>query len=44
MFQDGVINDMGKVIKRLVLNSHMPFSVIFIGVGPADFTLMVGNM
>lgn len=37
---DGVINDMNNVIKRLIENSHRALSVVFIGVGPADFSLM----
>ncbi|XP_033740155.1 copine-3-like isoform X2 [Pecten maximus] len=37
---DGVINDMNNVIKRLIENSHRALSVVFVGVGPADFSLM----
>ena len=43
MFQDGVINDLDDAIERLISISHLPLSVIFVGVGPADFSLMVGD-
>uniref|UniRef100_K1Q8E5 Copine-4 n=1 Tax=Magallana gigas TaxID=29159 RepID=K1Q8E5_MAGGI len=37
---DGVINDINRTLRRLIAISHLPLSVVFIGVGPADFTLM----
>ncbi|XP_048771091.2 copine-9-like [Ostrea edulis] len=37
---DGVINDINKTLRKLIAFSHLPLSVIFIGVGPADFSLM----
>ncbi|XP_021360140.1 copine-3-like isoform X2 [Mizuhopecten yessoensis] len=37
---DGVINDMNNVMKRLIEKSHRALSVVFVGVGPADFSLM----
>lgn len=39
--KDGVINDINRTLRRLIAISHLPLSVVFIGVGPADFTLMV---
>ncbi|XP_045196055.2 nicotinic receptor-associated protein 1-like isoform X4 [Mercenaria mercenaria] len=37
---DGIINDFDDVMERLISISHLPLSVIFVGVGPADFYLM----
>ncbi|XP_022293562.2 copine-9-like isoform X1 [Crassostrea virginica] len=37
---DGVINDINRTLRRLIAASHLPLSVLFIGIGPADFTLM----
>ncbi|XP_012937974.1 copine-1 [Aplysia californica] len=37
---DGIINDMDLVVKKLVDASRLPMSVIILGVGPSDFTLM----
>lgn len=37
---DGVINDIDDAIERIVSISHLPLSIIFVGVGPADFSLM----
>ncbi|CAC5359502.1 unnamed protein product [Mytilus coruscus] len=37
---DGVINDLDRTIRRVVSVSHLPLSIIIIGVGPADFSLM----
>ncbi|CAM9489319.1 unnamed protein product, partial [Laminaria digitata] len=37
---DGVINDMGNTMNALVAAADLPFSVIIVGVGNADFTLM----
>ncbi|XP_061177290.1 copine-3-like [Saccostrea echinata] len=37
---DGVINDIKRTLRKLIAISHLPLSVIFIGVGPADFSLM----
>ncbi|XP_078322856.1 copine-9-like isoform X2 [Crassostrea virginica] len=38
--KDGVINDINRTLRRLIAASHLPLSVLFIGIGPADFTLM----
>ncbi|GFN74133.1 lectin c-type domain protein [Plakobranchus ocellatus] len=38
---DGIINDVETVVKKLVIASSLPLSVIIVGVGPSDFTLMV---
>ena len=40
---DGVIDDMETTIDALVENSFLPFSVIIVGIGEADFSKMVGN-
>ena len=40
-FQDGVINDVDKTVELLVEASSLPLSVIILGVGPTDFSLMV---
>ncbi|CAN0236864.1 unnamed protein product [Ectocarpus sp. 6 AP-2014] len=37
---DGVINDMGNTMDALVAAADLPFSVIIVGVGRADFSLM----
>ncbi|XP_071114486.1 copine-3-like [Haliotis cracherodii] len=37
---DGVINDIDETIHRLIDTSGLPLSVIIVGVGPADFSLM----
>ncbi|CAM9762799.1 unnamed protein product, partial [Hapterophycus canaliculatus] len=37
---DGVINDMGNTMDALVAAADLPFSVIIVGVGNADFSLM----
>ncbi|RUS78779.1 hypothetical protein EGW08_013463 [Elysia chlorotica] len=37
---DGIINDVEEVVKKLVDASSLPLSVIIVGVGPSDFTLM----
>ncbi len=37
---DGTINDMGNTIDAIVRASHLPISIIIVGVGPADFTDM----
>ncbi|KAK3769056.1 hypothetical protein RRG08_012006 [Elysia crispata] len=37
---DGIINDVQEVVKKLVDASSLPLSVIIVGVGPSDFTLM----
>ena len=36
-----MINDIDDAIERIVSISHLPLSIIFVGVGPADFSLMV---
>ena len=38
---DGMIEDMDETIKSLVESSYLPISVIIIGIGEADFSLMV---
>ena len=37
---DGIINDMSKTIDSLVESSFLPISVIIIGIGNADFSIM----
>ena len=37
---DGVIHDMQPTISSLVSSSHLPLSIIIIGVGKEDFTQM----
>ena len=37
-----MINDIDDSVERLLSISHLPISVIFVGVGPADFSQMVG--
>ncbi|CAM9101533.1 unnamed protein product, partial [Hapterophycus canaliculatus] len=37
---DGVINDMSNTKDALVAAADLPFSVIIVGVGDADFSLM----
>ncbi|KAJ8315534.1 hypothetical protein KUTeg_007684, partial [Tegillarca granosa] len=37
---DGVINDINRTLRRIISTSHLPYSIIFVGVGPADFNLM----
>lgn len=37
---DGVINDMGPTIDKLVQLSSLPCSIIIVGVGDADFSNM----
>ena len=37
---DGVINDMDATKKTIIDNSNLPFSIIIVGVGDADFSLM----
>ncbi|WAR07760.1 CPNE9-like protein, partial [Mya arenaria] len=37
---DGILNDIDDVLERLTSISHLPLTVVFAGVGPADFTLM----
>ncbi|XP_052811957.1 copine-8-like [Mya arenaria] len=39
---DGILNDIDDVLERLNSISHLPLTVVFAGVGPADFTLMEG--
>ncbi|WAR07749.1 CPNE7-like protein, partial [Mya arenaria] len=37
---DGILNDIDDVLERLTSISHLPLTVVFAGVGPADFTFM----
>ena len=37
---DGIINDMDKTIDAIIEGSKLPFSIIIIGIGNADFTNM----
>mmetsp|Transcript_45736 Transcript_45736/g.38544 ORF Transcript_45736/g.38544 Transcript_45736/m.38544 type:complete len:95 (+) Transcript_45736:1278-1562(+) len=37
---DGCITDYGKAVDRIVKCSRLPVSIIIIGVGTADFTMM----
>ncbi|XP_052807081.1 copine-9-like [Mya arenaria] len=37
---DGILNDIDDVLERLTSISHLPLTVVFAGVGPADFKLM----
>ena len=37
---DGIINDMDKTIDAIIEGSQLPFSIIIIGIGNADFTNM----
>lgn len=38
---DGIINDMQETIDEIVRASHMPISIIIVGVGNANFDQMV---
>ena len=38
-----MINDIDDSVERLLSISHLPLSVIFVGIGPADFSQMVGS-
>ena len=38
---DGVITDMDATKRTIVENSNLPFSIIIVGVGEADFDAMV---
>lgn len=37
---DGIINDMEKTIDQIVRGSNQPLSIIIVGVGNADFSMM----
>ena len=37
---DGEIHDMDKTIDLIVKSSHLPLSIIIVGIGNADFTAM----
>lgn len=37
---DGEIHDMKQTIDSIVASSHLPLSIIIVGVGDADFTNM----
>lgn len=37
---DGVINDLDRTIRRVVSVSHLPLTILIVGIGPADFSLM----
>lgn len=38
---DGIVNDVDNLIDKLVDVGNLPLSVVVVGVGPADFKLMV---
>ena len=40
MLTDGVVTDIDETCQALVAASHLPMSVIIVGVGNADFSLM----
>jgi Copine len=37
---DGIISDMADTISAIVYASSLPYSIIIVGVGPADFSAM----
>lgn len=39
--KDGVINDIDETISAIRESSKMPLSVLLIGIGPADYAIMV---
>lgn len=41
---DGIVNDVDDVIDKLVDVGNLPLSIVVVGVGPADFRLMVRNV
>ena len=38
---DGIVNDVDNLIDKLVDVGNFPLSIVVVGVGPADFRLMV---
>lgn len=38
---DGIVNDVDNLIDKLVDVGNLPLSVVVVGIGPADFKLMV---
>ena len=38
---DGIVNDVEDLIDKLVEVGNLPLSIVVVGVGPADFRLMV---
>ena len=38
---DGIVNDVDNLIDKLVHVGNLPLSIVVVGVGPADFRLMV---
>lgn len=38
---DGIVNDVDNLIDKLVDVGNLPLSIVLVGVGPADFRLMV---
>lgn len=43
VIMDGVANDVDLTIEKLVQFGTLPLSIIIAGVGPADFSCMVGD-
>ncbi|KAL5010525.1 hypothetical protein ScPMuIL_012830 [Solemya velum] len=37
---DGILNDIDETVEKIIAASYLPFSIIIVGVGPADFNLM----
>ena len=38
---DGIVNDVDNLIDKLVDVGNLPLSIVVVGIGPADFRLMV---
>ena len=38
---DGIVNDVDNLIDKLVEVGNLPLSIVVVGIGPADFRLMV---
>ena len=38
---DGIVNDLDRLVDVLVDTGNLPLSIVVVGVGPADFKLMV---
>ena len=38
---DGIINDVESLVDKLIDVGNLPVSIVVVGVGPADFRLMV---
>ena len=41
---DGIVNDLDNLIDKLVDVGNLPLSIVVVGVGPADFRLMVRSV